>query len=33
MGFEEFFDIKKPNESINAGRSWTVADVRRKVVV
>ena len=31
MGFEEFYDQKKPNETIIAGRSWTVTDLRRKV--
>ena len=31
MGFEEFYDQKKPNEAIIAGRSWTVTDLRRKV--
>ena len=31
LGFEEFFEVKKPNEVISAGRSWTSADLRRKV--
>jgi hypothetical protein len=31
MGFEEFFEEKKPNEVFAAGRSWTNADLRRKV--
>ena len=31
LGFEEFFDVKKPNETVSAGRSWTCADLRRKV--
>lgn len=30
LGFEEFFDQKKPNETIIAGRAWTSADLRRK---
>ena len=30
-GLDEFFDEKKPNETVTTGRAWTVADVRRKV--
>ena len=30
-GFEEFAEVKKPNELVTTGRAWTVADVRRKV--
>jgi hypothetical protein len=31
QGFEEFFDPKTGNEFVNAGRGWTVPDLRRKV--
>lgn len=31
QGFDEFFDVKKPNEPIITGRGWTLPDVRRKV--
>lgn len=31
LGFEEFFDVRKPNEVVSAGRSWTCSDLRRKV--
>eukprot|EP01035_Chromulina_nebulosa_P019538 gene19538-25436_t len=30
QGFEEFFDIKKPNEPVIVGRGWTAPDLRRK---
>ena len=33
QGLEEFFDEKKPNETVTTGRAWTVADVRRKVSI
>ena len=31
-GLDEFFDVKKPNETVTTGRAWTVSDVRRKVI-
>jgi hypothetical protein len=31
QGFDEFFDVKKPNEPLVTGRGWTLPDVRRKV--
>lgn len=30
LGFEEFIEPKKANETMSAGRSWTVPDLRRK---
>jgi len=30
MGWDEFYDKKKPNELVATGRAWTVADLRRK---
>lgn len=31
QGFEEFSEVKKASELIITGRSWTAADLRRKV--
>ena len=33
QGFNEFYDVKVPGEVLVTGRSWTLADVRRKVRV
>lgn len=30
LGWDEFYDKKKPNELVPTGRAWTVADLRRK---
>lgn len=30
LGLEEFIEIKKPNEQITNGRSWTPSDLRKK---
>lgn len=31
-GFEEFFEVTKPNEVKTFGRAWTAEDLRRKVI-
>ena len=33
LGFDEFFEVKKPNEVVSTGRSWTCVDLRRKVCI